>query len=118
MRGLYLALIFWNFGLVGPRYRLAGATVPLTFSPALLVTLFAAAALTLLLSVAVVATFAKIPAASVAATTRTGSSLTYLMIPVFPAGVLTWLIVATTLVLAGKQLLRRARQRVPAPGGA
>ena len=75
------------------------------------------AALTLLLSVAVVVTFAKIPAASVAATTRTGSSLTYLMIPVFPAGVLAWLIVATTLVLAGKQLLSQARQRAPAPDG-
>lgn len=76
------------------------------------------AALTLLLSVAVVVTFADIPAASVAATTSTGSSLTYLMIPLFPAGVLTGLIVATTLVLAGKQLLSQARQRAPAPGGA
>src|SRR5262249_62351838 len=33
-------------------------------------------------------------------------------------GVLTWLTVATTLVLAGKQLLSQARQRAPAPGGA
>jgi hypothetical protein len=76
------------------------------------------AALTLLLSVAAVVTFADIPAASIAATTSTVGSLTYLTIPLFPAGVLTWLIVATTLVLAGKQLLRQARQRTPAPGGA
>jgi hypothetical protein len=76
------------------------------------------AALTLLLSVAAVVTFAGIPAASIAATTSTVSSLTYLMIPLFPAGVLTWLIVATTLVLAGKQLLSQARQRAAAPGGA
>src|SRR5262249_56898768 len=76
------------------------------------------AALTLLLSVAAVVTFADIPAASVAASTSTVSSLTYLMIPFFPAGVLTWLTVATTLVLAGKQLLSQARQRAPAPGGA
>src|SRR5215470_9881792 len=75
------------------------------------------AALTLLLSVAVAVTFADIPAAAIAATTSTGSSLTYLMTPLFPAGVLTWLIVATTLVLAGKQLLSQARQRAPAPGG-
>lgn len=76
------------------------------------------AGLTLLLSVAIVVTSANIPAASVAATTRTGTTLTYLMIPVFPAGVLTWLIVATTLVLSGQRLLSRARQRAPAPDGA
>jgi len=76
------------------------------------------AALTLLLSIAVMVTFADIPAASIAATTSTLGSLTYLMIPLFPVGVLTWLIVATTLVLAGKQLLSQARQRAPAPGGA
>jgi hypothetical protein len=76
------------------------------------------AALTLLLSVAAVVTFAHIPAASIAATTSTVGSLTYLTIPLFPAGVLTWLMVATTLVLVGKQLLGQARQRAPAPGGA
>lgn len=75
------------------------------------------AALTLLLSIAVVVTFADIPAAAIAATS-TGSSLTYLMTPLFPAGVLTWLIAATTLVLMGKQLLSQARQRAPAPDGA
>ena len=76
------------------------------------------AALTLLLNVAVVVTFAGISAATIAATTGTIGSLTYLMIPLFPAGVLTWLIVATTLVLAGKRLLRQARQRAPAAGSA
>jgi hypothetical protein len=76
------------------------------------------AALTLLLSVAGVVTFARIPAVDIAATTSTVTSLTYLMIPLFPAGVLTWLIVATTLVLTGKQLLSQARQRAAAPGGA
>ena len=75
------------------------------------------AALTLVLSIAVVVMFAGIPAAAIAATS-TGSSLTYLMTPLFPAGVLTWLVVATTLVLLGKQLLSRARQRAPAPDGA
>jgi hypothetical protein len=77
----------------------------------------ALAALTLLLSVAVVVTFADIPAASIP-TTSTHGSLTYLMIPLFPAGVLTWLLVTTTLVLAGRQLLIQARQRAAAPGGA
>src|SRR5262249_61034947 len=67
---------------------------------------------------AAVARLAAIPAASVAASTSPVTSLTYLMIPFFPAGVLTWLTVATTLVLAGKQLLSQARQRAPAPGGA
>jgi hypothetical protein len=76
------------------------------------------AALTLLLSIAGVVTFAGIPAASIAATASTVTSLTYLMIPLFPAGVLTWLMVATTLVLTGKQLLTRARQRAAAPGRA
>jgi hypothetical protein len=76
------------------------------------------AALTLLLSVAAVVTFAHIPAASIAATNSTVGSLTYLTVPLFPAGVLTWLVVATTLVLVGKQLMGQARQRASAPGGA
>jgi hypothetical protein len=76
----------------------------------------ALAALTLLLTVAVLVTFAAIPAAGIAATTSTVSSLRYLMIPLFPAGVLVWLIVATTLGLAGKRLLSWVRQRAPARG--
>jgi hypothetical protein len=76
------------------------------------------AALTLLLSLAVLVTFADIPASQIAASTSTVSSLRYLMTPLFPAGVFAWLTVATTLVLAGNRLLSRARQRAPARGDA
>jgi hypothetical protein len=75
--------------------------------------LAALAAVSLLVSLAVLATYSRIPVRSTSL-----STLRYLDVILFPLGVLAWLVVGSAVVLAGRQLISRRRTRLEAPGTA
>jgi len=66
------------------------------------------AALSLVLAVAALVTFARIPVGEISATTVTLDTLLYLLTPVYPLGVLTWITVVTVAVLAGRRIKAKA----------
>src|SRR5216683_7174387 len=74
------------------------------------------AALSLILAGAALITYASIPVATISVTTVTLDTLLYLLAPLYPLGVLTWLTVVTVAVLAGRRVIARARTRVIAGG--
>jgi hypothetical protein len=74
------------------------------------------AALSLILAGAALITYASIPVATISMTTVTVDNLRYLLAPLYPLGVLTWITVVTVAVLAGRRVMARARTRVIARG--
>jgi len=74
------------------------------------------AALSLILAGAALITYASIPVATISVTTATFDNLRYLLAPLYPLGVLTWITVVTVAVLAGRRVMARARTRVIAGG--
>jgi len=74
------------------------------------------AALSLILAGAALITYASIPVATISVTTDTFDNLRYLLAPLYPLGVLTWITVVTVAVLAGRRVMARARTRVIAGG--
>jgi hypothetical protein len=74
------------------------------------------AALSLVLAGAALVTYASIPVATISVTTVIFDNLRYLLAPLYPLGVLTWITVVTVAVLAGRRLMARARTRVVAGG--
>ena len=72
------------------------------------------AALSLVLAGAALITYASIPVATISATRLTVDNLLYLLAPLYPLGVLTWLTVVTVAVLAGRRVMARARTRATA----
>jgi hypothetical protein len=75
--------------------------------------LAALAAVSLLVSLAVLVTYSRIPVRSTSL-----STLKYLDTILFPVGVLAWLVVGSAVVLAGRRLISRRRTRSEAPGTA
>ncbi len=73
------------------------------------------AALSLVLAGAALITYASIPVAT-SSETMVNSPLLYLLAPLYPLGVLTWLTVVTVAVLAGRRLMGGARTRATASG--
>jgi hypothetical protein len=73
--------------------------------------LAALAAVGLLVSLAVLVTYSRIPVRSTSL-----STLKYLDTILFPVGVLAWLVVGSAVVLAGRRLISRRRTRSEAPG--
>ena len=70
------------------------------------------AALSLVLAGAALITYATIPVATISETMVTFDNLRYLLAPLYPLGVLTWLTAVTVAVLAGSRMMGRARTRV------
>ena len=69
------------------------------------------AALSLILAGAALITYASIPVATISVTTVTLDTLLYLLAPLYPLGVLTWLTAVTVAVLAGRRVMGMARTR-------
>ncbi len=69
------------------------------------------AALSLVLAGAALITYANFPVAEISATTVTFDNLLYLLAPLYPLGVLTWLAAITVAVLAGRRMMASARTR-------
>jgi hypothetical protein len=76
------------------------------------------AALSLVLAGAALITYASVPVAEINATTVTFDNLRYLLTPLYPLGVLTWLTVVTVAVLAARRVMARARTPAAAGGTA
>jgi hypothetical protein len=74
--------------------------------------LAALAAVSLLVSLATLITYSRIPAGSPSL-----NALNYLDVITFPVGVLAWLVVGSAVVLAGRRLVSRRRTRTAAPPG-
>lgn len=73
----------------------------------------ALAGISLLVSAAAVYTYSAVPAANISQRSTTFNSLTYLMAPMLPIGVLAWLTVICGAVLVSRRFLRS--QPAPAP---
>jgi len=80
----------------------------------------ALAALGLVVGLAAAVTFAAIPAASIAQQNAGNDSLTYLMAPMYPVGMVTWLAVAAAAALLARRVVAwvRAARTVSAPAAA
>ena len=76
------------------------------------------AALSLVLAGAALITYANIPVATISVTTDTFNNLLYLLAPLYPLGLLTWITVVTVAVLAGRRYMAVARTRVTTGGTA
>ena len=74
------------------------------------------AALSLTASATVAYTYGRIPALTIRMTTGGLGNLRYLMAPIYVVGVLAWLTTGTVLVLAGRQVVRRVKNRDLARG--
>jgi hypothetical protein len=105
-----------DLSMVGQRSALAGLVVLGIVAAVLAVALVvlrsrraaALAGLSLLLGLAVIGTFANVPASSLAGQTNKLGNLRYLLTPLFPAGVLAWAAAVVVLVLlAGRVAARR-----------
>jgi hypothetical protein len=75
----------------------------------------AVAAVSLLVSVAAMVTYAALPASNISQLSTTFNSLTYLMAPMFPVGVAAWITIVAGLVLVARRVLRRAPAAAAAP---
>jgi hypothetical protein len=69
------------------------------------------AALSLVLAGAALITYASIPVATISVTTVTFDNLLYLLTPLYPLGVLTWLTVGTVALLAARRVMTKVRTR-------
>jgi len=108
----------WGRSAVGGDIALAIIAVSLVAATVWLRSRRAAglAALSLILAGAALITYASIPVAEISATTVTIDNLRYLLAPLYPLGVLTWLTVVTVAVLAARQVMGRARTPADAGG--
>jgi hypothetical protein len=77
--------------------------------------LAALAGVSLVASLGSLVMYAGIAEASIPATPSTLNTVNYLMIPLLPVGVLSWLTVAAALVLAGKRVLSRGQAPAASP---
>lgn len=74
------------------------------------------AVLSLILAGAALITYASVPVAEISKTTVTFDNLRYLLAPLYPLGVLTWLTVVTVAVLAARRVMGRAPTPAAADG--
>jgi hypothetical protein len=79
----------------------------------------ALAGISLLASVTAVISYSSLPVSNITSINTEVNSLNYLMAPMYPVGVLTWLTLGSVLVLIGRRVISRVRARaaVPAEGG-
>ncbi|MGE5133261.1 MAG: hypothetical protein ACM32E_10180 [Gemmatimonadota bacterium] len=77
----------------------------------------AVAAVSLLISVAAMYTYAAVPAASIAQWSYTFNSVTYLLAPLLPLGVLAWITLIAGVVMVVRRVRRPAAAAAAAPAG-
>jgi len=77
----------------------------------------ALAGLGLLASVTTVISYSSLPVSNISTTNTAFNSLNYVLAPMYPDGVLTWLAMGSVLVLAGRRVISRARARAAVPAG-
>jgi hypothetical protein len=118
MHSLGKLSIVWERPAVGGAIALAISVLSLLAATTWLRSRRAAglAALSLVLAGAALITYSSIPVATISVTTTTFDNLLYLLAPLYPLGVLTWLTVVTVAVLAGRRLMGRARTRTTRGG--
>ncbi len=77
----------------------------------------AMAAVTLLISVAAVYTYAAVPAASISQQSTMFNSLTYLLAPMFPLGAAAWITIVAGVVMVARRVRGPAAVTAAAPAG-
>ena len=111
-----------DLGTVGQRSAVAGG-IALAVAAAVVVVAIvvlrsrraaALGGLSLLLSGAVIATYAGVPAFALTRQTATLGSLRYLLTPLYLTGVVTWLTAVSVLALLARRVAARVRDRTPA----